>query len=137
MINNELEQRKLGLAYADKLSMIAADAPDVYTEHAVHELAKVIRKRFSYSRELRKKEILTHLKRHSEQGGMSVAELVEATGYNKNRVYESMDELVDEGKAEVRWFPPPGDRGGRPSARYFAKAAGVGPAAVGFSQEKT
>lgn len=124
-IDNELEKRRLGLDFANKLSMLAADSPDVATEIAVHDLAKQIRKRFTYSKDLRKREILTHLRRRSEQGGMSVTELIEETGYYKNRVYEALDELEQEGKAELRMVPPAGDKGGRPSARFFVVVGGM------------
>lgn len=133
MTRREMEltpkQRRRGLDFANKLSMLAADSPDVFTELAVHNLAKTIRKRFAFSKDLRKREILTHLRRCSDNGGMSAAELVDATGYYKNRVYEALDELASEGKAELRMVPPAGDKGGRPSARFFA--------AGGFSQPET
>lgn len=129
-IDNELEKRRLGLDFANRLKMLAADAPDVFTEKAVLDMARLIDKRFTYSKELRKKEILTHLKKSSANGGMSIGELIEETGYNKNRVYEAMDELESEGRAELRRVQPAGDRGGRPSARYFAVT-------IGFSQTKT
>lgn len=119
-IDNDLEKRRLGLGFADRLSMLAADAPDVATEHAVHELARTIRKRFTYSRDLRKKEIVTHLRRADGRGGMSVAELVEGTGYHKDVIYDLTKELETEGLVELRPTPSTRDDGrGRPAFRYF------------------
>lgn len=120
MIDNELEKRRLGLDFANKLSMLAAEAPDVFTEHAVHELAKMIRKRFTYSKDLRKREIVTHLRRYDERGGMSIADLIEGTGYHKDVIYDLTKELESEGHVELRSVPSSRDDGrGRPAVRYF------------------
>lgn len=129
-IDNELEKRRLGLDFANKLSMLAADSPDVFTELAVHDLAKQIRKRFTYSKDLRKREILTLIKRQAELGGMSIAEMIDATGYKKDMVYETVEELEAERRVELRKFDPPGSKGGRPAVRYFAIS-------VSFSAAKT
>jgi hypothetical protein len=124
-IDNELEKRRLGLEFANRLDELAADAaPDAKTEHDVHELARLIRKRFTYSKELRKREILTHLKRHDDHGGMSIAELIEKSGYQKDMVYELVRDLEADGKVELRKFDPPGSKGGRPAVRYFATTIG-------------
>lgn len=125
-IDNELEKRRLGLEFANKLSMLAAEAPDVFSELAVHELAKTIRKRFTYSKDLRKKEIMTWLKRRSEHGGMSTTELTEETGYHKDVIYELTKELESEGLVELRPVQSSRDDGrGRPAIRYFASSRAI------------
>ena len=129
-IDNELEKRQRGLEFANRLDELAADhAPDVFTEHAVHELAKTIRKRFTYSKDLQKREIVGYLKKAEHAGGMSVNELIESTGYQKTLVYELIEMLEAEKRIEERKFDPPGSKGGRPAVRYFAVQ-------VGFSAQK-
>lgn len=87
------EQRLKGMAYANRLDVLALKAPDPHTEHITHELAREIRKRFTYSPELRKKELMVHIRKHDGNGGISIPELMAATGYEKNVVYTLVRDL--------------------------------------------
>lgn len=113
------EKRKAGLAFADRLSEIAVEAPDLLSEKSVHDLAGTIRKRFTYSRELRKREILTQVRKRGSDVGCSVGELAGITGYNKDLVYDLSRELTSEGLIECRKIPPAGRGPGRPTERIF------------------
>jgi hypothetical protein len=113
------QKRKAGLRFADRLSEIAVDAPDIHIEHSVHELAKSIRKRFTYSRELRMREILTHVRKGVEHGGTAVADLELATGYHRHLIQDLADELQQSGLIEFRLIPPAGSGPGRPHKRLF------------------
>lgn len=112
------EERLKGLEYANKLSLLAAEAPDLHTENATHEFAKMVQKRFTYSFELRKREILTHLKKRMDVG-LSIAELIEATGYEKNTIYALAEDLEKEKRARFQRIRPAGSGPGRPAVRLF------------------
>lgn len=114
------ETRRAAMAFADMLQMLAAAAaPDVWAEKKTYALANTIRKQFTWSPELRKREIL-HLLGKQPAGGLSVAEIVEITGIKKTTVYNLTRELQAEGRIELRKFPPPGGMGGRPMIRLAA-----------------
>ena len=126
------EQRLKGINYANKLDLFAMKAPDPQTEHATHELAREIRKRFTWSIELRKREIMVHVRKQNDFGGISINELIEATGYKKDILYPLATELESEHVIELRAVTPIGPRGrGRPAIRLFLAGNG------NFSVRKT
>ena len=117
-MNLDSSVRLAALEFANRIDLIAAEAPDVHSEKAVHDVARTIRKRYTYSNELRKRELLTHLRRNAD-AGMSVGDLVEATAYSKDTIYPLINELIDAATIELRHITPAGKGAGRPWARYF------------------
>ncbi len=115
----ETSQRQAGLDFANRLSLLAGSAPDTATEKAVHSLADEVRKRYTYSKELRKREIIFHIQRATDTGGLSHRELIERTRYRKDDVYALVDLLAEEGRIEFRSVTPGGAGRGRPAVRLF------------------
>jgi predicted Rossmann fold nucleotide-binding protein DprA/Smf involved in DNA uptake len=114
MAGIEHDQRLAGFRFAEKLDLLAAEAPDVLTEKAVHQVAQRIRNRYAYTPRLRKAEIFARIRR----GAASIAELVDETGFHKDEVYELTKELEAEG--QVRFDRAPAIGRGRPPIRIFA-----------------
>ncbi len=75
------EDRKNGLEFATRLTLLASEAPDVFLEKLVHRAAQTIRQRYGYSPRLKKQEITRLARVTNGGGGVSITELVDLTGW--------------------------------------------------------
>lgn len=112
-------QRLKGLDLVNKIDLLASEAPTVHLENDLHRLCYEIRKRFTHSPELRKKEILMHIRKHNGNGGISIDELIVATGYEKNVLYAVVKELESDAVAERRATMRPAGAGRPGQIRWF------------------
>jgi hypothetical protein len=112
------EIRREGLAFAEKLTLLAVEAPDVTLERAVHSLAQKIRRRYGFSAELKKAEIVRIVRL---KGGASIKDIVAETGWHKDEVYSIVREMENEQppRVECRTVHPAGGYGGRPRIVLF------------------
>lgn len=117
------DERKAGLAVAVRIDDLALDAPDVFTESVLHAASHRLRRRFGYSLERKKIELLRRVKR--EPLGVRVSDLKRELGFHIDDVLSIVKQLEGEAKVTLKKIPPAGSKGGRPTllVRYLDAAA--------------
>lgn len=108
------EDRLAIFEFAEKLSQLAADAPNLSCKRVAHKLAQRIRVFYGYTPNRRKAEIFARVC----NGAASIPELIEETGFHKDEVYQLTRELADEGR--IKFVKIASSGRGRPAIRVFA-----------------
>jgi hypothetical protein len=106
------KQHRMGLAYADRLAALAAEAPDSASKSEVFSAVTGIRKRYGWTREQKREEVI----RAIGVGAAKVNEIVTETQLTRQDVEEIVGELERLGFVRIESF---GNIGGRPAKHYF------------------
>lgn len=107
------DERRKALNLANQVQDLAMDAPDEFAERVLHSAAHRLRRRYGYSRNLKKSEILRRVRK--EPLGVTIVDLKNELGFHKDDVYELVRELEKELKVQCRKSAPGGSKGGRPT----------------------
>src|SRR5687767_10620446 len=101
---DETEKRKRGLEFANVLTLLAEDAPDIYCESLIHSAVTKIRKRYGYTWRYKKAALRQHLQRVG--GTSSIAELMEMSGWHIDTVTSLIGEMEQDRDIEYYSVPP-------------------------------
>ena len=108
------ERRKEVSEFAKRLAELAQIAPDGYTRRDLYRALHFIRQRYTISKEAKKQTVLEKI----AEGAATFTDLLAETGYTKNQVARSLDELLAEKK--IRSTKLRRSKGaGRPVISYF------------------
>jgi hypothetical protein len=116
------EDRRTALNFASALEFMAAGIPNDFVRKGAHRLIRQIRMRYRFSIVQKKDYIVKIVRVTNGGGGVSIADLIKATGWHKDEIYDLVKEIENETppRLELRKIPPAGMKGGRPALLIFA-----------------
>lgn len=109
------KQHRIGLAYADRLAELAAEAPDDgVSKRDVYRAVDAIRQRYGWTHEQKLAEIL----RVVRLGASQVADMVRETRFREQEVKELCQRLVEAGRLRKTVLSITGGNGRPPMCFY-------------------
>lgn len=109
------KQRRRGLDFAERVAMLAAEAPDAVTKKELYSCVKSMRRRYGYSETEKLSVVLGMIK----VGASSLADLVRETGIDRSDVWRITTRLEQEGSIRLQKISAAGSQGGRPTFLFF------------------
>lgn len=107
------KQRRRGLDFAERMALLAAEAPDAETKSVAYKAVNEIRRKYGFSNEVKKKMILAHIR----NGASKIDDLIRETSFARDDIYEITRDL--EQSSLVRFDKIQLTGGGRPTILIF------------------
>lgn len=118
MANPTTKQRQRGLAFANRLAEVAADAPDTVAKSATFKAVNYLREFYGFSDD----EKRSIVKNAITLGCSTYQDVITETSFPRQTVEAVVKGLADAGDIEMRQLEHNDGRPGRPQTAFFRPA---------------